>query len=93
MIESSATVSTPNAGRYVAQLCKHFAHKVEVVEKNTGGEIRFSCGTARLAAQPDMLVIAVTSPTETDLADTKDVVERHLLRFAFREEIGPLGWA
>ncbi len=93
MIQSSATVPTPNAGRYVAQLCKHFANKVEVVEKNGGGEIRFSCGTAHLDALPDRLLISVTSPTDAELADTKDVVERHLLRFAFREEIGPLGWA
>jgi hypothetical protein len=93
MLQSSATVRTPNAGRYVAQLCKHFGHKVDVVEREKGGEIRFSCGTADLDARPDALVIAVTSPTETDLADTKDVVERHLLRFAFREELGPLGWA
>ncbi|MCG5477185.1 MAG: DUF2218 domain-containing protein, partial [Sinorhizobium fredii] len=45
-----------------------------------------------LQAGPDGLHIRVRSPDGANLAETKSVVEDHLLRFAFREEPRPLHW-
>jgi uncharacterized protein len=92
MMQSSTQIRTPNASRYLAQLCKHFAHKVDVVEHDGTGEIRFVCGVATLTAAGETLSIDVVSPSDPELAETKDVVERHLVRFAFREDLGPLAW-
>ena len=91
-MQAFARFATPNGRKYMQQLCRHFAHKVEVVETDTSGECRFSCGIAALTADQDGLHIAVTSGTPDDLEQTKSVVESHLLRFAFREEPGSLSW-
>jgi uncharacterized protein len=92
MIEDSTLLQTDHAGKYLTQLCKHFAHKVDVSYDYDHGECRFVCGTAILDAREAGLLIKVIAPDEAQLKETKSVVERHLARFAFREEIGPLRW-
>lgn len=91
-MEALATLKTEHAGRYLTQLCKHFAHKIDVTYEGERGECRFVCGTAVLEAKDGRLQITATSPDETQLAETQSVVERHLVRFAFREEIARLQW-
>jgi uncharacterized protein len=92
MIEEVTHVRTEQAAKYLLQLCKHFAHKVEVTQSDTHGEIRFSCGTAVLDAEPQTLHIRARAADEDGLAETKAVVASHLLRFAFREKIEKLDW-
>jgi len=89
---SLAEVATPLPGRYLGQLCKHFAHKVDVEQEGPRAELRFSCGTGYLHATSEGLSIRARSPDDANLADTKSVIESHLLRFAFREEPDPLAW-
>lgn len=48
MKEALAIVKTEHAGKYLTQLCKHFAHKVDVSVDGNHGECRFICGTAIL---------------------------------------------
>ena len=91
-MQAFARFATPNGRKYMQQLCRHFAHKVEVVEGDTSGECRFSCGIAALTADEHGLQIEVTSGTSDDLEQTKSVIESHLLRFAFREDPGSLSW-
>jgi hypothetical protein len=92
MIEASTILKTEHAGKYLTQLCKHFAHKVDVSYDYDHGECRFVCGTAVLDADGNVLGIKAISPDEEQLQETQSVIERHLIRFAFREEIGPLQW-
>lgn len=92
MQEATTRFATENGPKYLAQLCKHFAHKIEVVQGVNSGELRFSCGTGYLAAHALGLDIRAVSPDAAQLAETKNVIESHLLRFAFREETGPLQW-
>lgn len=92
MFETAATLQTAHAGKYIAQLCRHFAHKVDVSYSENHGECRFVCGTAVMVADADMLQIRVTAPDETQLRETQEVIESHLVRFAFREELQPLQW-
>ncbi|MEI2301738.1 DUF2218 domain-containing protein [Ensifer sp. MJa1] len=92
MQEATTHFATENGQKYLAQLCKHFAHKVDVEQEGDRAELRFSCGTGYLQATPDGLSIRALSPDVAELADTKSVIESHLLRFAFREEPGPLHW-
>ncbi|MFQ8433474.1 DUF2218 domain-containing protein [Amaricoccus sp. W119] len=86
-VRETATVATPHAARYLGQLCKHFAHKLPGVEFTPSeGVVPFSIGTARLRADEGALTLDLeASPAEMD--DLKDVVVRHLVRFAFREEL------
>lgn len=92
MREALATVKTEHAARYLTQLCKHFAHKIDVSYEGNHGECRFVCGIATLDATEGELLIRASSPDDAQLEETRSVVERHLVRFAFREEIAPLQW-
>lgn len=89
---SSADCQTANASRYLQQLCKHFGHKVPVTFDDQNGSCTFSCGTAALAANAGVLRIEVTAAHADGLTQTKDVIESHLLRFAFRESLPALAW-
>jgi len=84
---SKTAISTEYASRYLQQLCKHFAHKRPVNFDEQAGEISFSIGDCRLKADDSALHIDLVAPSADDMEQLKDVVIRHLVRFAFREEL------
>jgi hypothetical protein len=88
-MQAVTTIQTTNASRYLGQFCKHFAHKtaVDFDAGNKAGQVKFTPGLCDLRADDDTLVITVSGDTENDIAALKDVTARHLIRFAFREEI------
>jgi len=86
-VRSLAEVATPNAGRYMQQLCKHFQHKRPVTFDQRSGQIAFPMGECRLDASEGVLKLALAAPDDAQMAQLQDVVARHLLRFAFREEM------
>lgn len=84
---SVAEVGTAKASRYLQQLCKHFQHKLPVTFDPHAGHIAFSIGECDLTADETRLTMTVTAPDATQMPQLQDVVARHLLRFAFREEM------
>ncbi|MCT7666897.1 DUF2218 domain-containing protein [Shinella kummerowiae] len=86
-IASKTAIPTEHASRYLQQLCKHFAHKRSVSFDEQAGEISFSVGDCRLKADGSALHIDLTAPGVEEMEQLKDVVIRHLVRFAFREEL------
>ena len=86
-----AEVKTPQARRYMLQLCKHFEHKLAVTYDDTTGKIPFTIGDCNLTADGELLTLNVVAPDPADLGRLEDVVARHLVRFAFREEL-PIEW-
>ena len=82
---SEARVPTAVPRRYLAQLCKHFEHKLPVTLVEDRGRIEFSGGVCALEAGDDALTMRLTAEDEAALARLEDVVARHLVRFAFRE--------
>lgn len=92
MFQSSSTVHTEHASRYLQQLCKHFRHKIPVEFVPEAGECRFPFGIARLRADAERLTVEIEAPDSDQRARTQDVIEVHLLRFAFRENLGPMSW-
>jgi hypothetical protein len=84
---SKTAIPTKHASRYLQQLCKHFAHKRPVTFDEQAGEISFSVGDCRLKADGSALHIDLIAPDADDMVQLKDVVIRHLVRFAFREEL------
>ncbi|NWG23062.1 MAG: DUF2218 domain-containing protein [Pseudorhodoplanes sp.] len=86
-VRCAAKVETPNASRYLQQLCKHFAHKRPVTFDERSGQIDFAIGACRLAAVENSLRITLSSADDAQMAQLQDVVVRHLVRFAFREEL------
>ena len=84
---SVANIATPNGRKYLAQLCKHFQHKLPAKWDENAGSIEFSIGQCRLSARESELEIVLASADAAQLAQLQDVVARHLLRFGFREEL------
>nr|CAD6429144.1 hypothetical protein REQ54_03275 [Rhizobium sp. Q54] len=84
---SRADIATEHASKYLQQLCKHFAHKRPVTFDERNGEISLMTGTCQLRAEDGHLLIAVESNDTAHLPQLEDVVARHLVRFAFREEM------
>ena len=86
------TFATPNASKYLQQLCKHFAHKIEVSFDETSGRIPFTLGVAEVSASADALQVRFADVADAVRADAKSVIDRHLERFAFREGFTAMQW-
>ena len=84
MPNTTATISTPNASRYLQQLCKHFGHKVPVTFTPEEGRVTLPFGTCHLVAVPDALTLTAVSEI-ADLPRLERFFGDHLARFAFRE--------
>jgi hypothetical protein len=83
---------TPNASKYLQQLCKHFGHKVQVTFDDTTGTIVFAIGSAHLTAQPDALCVQITADDADKAQRARQIIDDHLQRFAFREEFSGMSW-
>ncbi len=85
---ATATAATENASRYLQQLCKHWSHKAETEFSTHAGEISFASGNVlTLTADNTCLALTVEVPDAEALKPFQDVVDAHLLRFAFREDL------
>ncbi|MFY2823831.1 aldolase/citrate lyase family protein [Ruegeria sp. MALMAid1280] len=85
---ASGVVETAAASKYLQQLCKHWSHKAEVFFDETKGSVTFPDGDSlTLKANGDSLSLTAATGPRGDLARWKDVIEAHLVRFAFHEEL------
>ncbi len=87
MHRSRASVATPNASRYLQQLCKHWSHKFATDFDPRRGTIDMGEGRAVAMEAGDeglSIVVAVADPAALPRLET--VVADHVRRFAFREE-------
>ncbi|MBB3859475.1 hypothetical protein GGQ88_000715 [Novosphingobium hassiacum] len=85
MPASHATVATPNASRYLQQLCKHWGHKFDVTFDPTQGRIALPFGPVELKASDSELEVICNLEGEGDMARMQQVVADHVNRFAHRE--------
>ena len=84
--------TTPNASKYLQQLCKHFAHKTEVSFDESAGRIGFNLGTAEVSADAQALHVRFAEVADDKRADARMVIDKHLERFAFREGFTTMAW-
>ncbi|MEW2915800.1 aldolase/citrate lyase family protein [Ruegeria sp. ANG10] len=83
----SGVAETAAASKYLQQLCKHWSHKAEVFFDETNGSVTFPGGdSVTLEADDSRLTLTAATGPRGDLVRWKDVIEAHLVRFAFREE-------
>ncbi len=93
MPQTLAIVPTAHASRYLQQLCKHWAHKLEVRFTPEQGVVTFPEGAvATLEAGADSLTVRIEAPDGEALVQMQGVVARHLDRFAFREAPLTFDW-
>lgn len=93
MASSTARVATENGSRYVQQLCKHWSHKLDVSFDASRGTVRFPEAVAVMAAETDSLIVSIEAEDPAMVERMKDVVARHLDRFAFREAPLTFNWS
>ena len=84
---SQAVLTSAHVSRYLQQLCKHFQHKRPVSFDPQQGHIAFSHGTCALNAEGDTLMLRLEAVDAEAMPQLQDVVARHLVRFAFREDL------
>ena len=92
MTRTTGSFETPNASRYLQQLCKHFGHKVEATFDETSGTIAFPVAPATLAASPAVLTVVLDVQDADQVARMQGVIDSHLKRFAFREAFDGMAW-
>ena len=93
VIKETGTFNTPNASKYLQQLCKHFAHKVEVEYDNLQGKAALPPGEALLTANDEMLSVEISAEDSNGLARSRFIIDDHIKRFAFRENCEGMEWA
>jgi hypothetical protein len=86
-LRAEAQIPTTSASKYLQQLCKHFQHKLPATFDPQAGQITFPLGETTLAADDATLTLRLEAANGEDMERLKDVVVRHLARFAFREEL------
>lgn len=92
MAKTIAVVSTESGWKYVQQLCKHWAHKLEVDLTDQKGVVKFAEATAVMTSDAKSLSVEIEAVSEEVLERMKGVVSSHLDRFAFREAPLPFDW-
>lgn len=92
MFQATARYETANGRKYLTQLCKHWAHKLDVSYEDDHGEVGFSFGKAIMNSDPAGLDVRMEVNDKADLDKAKAVLEDHLMRFAFREPVQKLDW-
>ncbi|KPF41153.1 DUF2218 domain-containing protein [Rhizobium sp. AAP43] len=87
-----AVIPTENGWKYVQQLCKHWAHKLDVELGEQKGIVRFAEATAVMTCDASSLTVDIEAASDDVLERMKGVVASHLDRFAFREAPLPFDW-
>lgn len=87
MPQTRVVVVTVHASRYLQQLCKHWSHRFPTESGAGTGRILLPLGETRLCADAETLTIDLVADDAVKLAGLRDVVMRHVERFAFRESL------
>ena len=84
---SQASVATEHASSYLTKLCKHWSHRFQVEYTEQAGTIHLPRTLCTLVATPQALHVHLELGEGEDQARIEEVVEEHLQRFGFREEL------
>ena len=100
---ASAFVSTAHSQRDLTQLCKHWAHNLDVEFDETNGRVIFpkdarganwpGDATVRFVARESGLDVMIEATSDGQLNGLKGAVARHLDRFAHREAPLAFDWS
>lgn len=92
---STASVPTHNGSRYLQQVCKHWAHNLQVDYTADRGTVVFprdargadwpGDATITMTAGDDTLTCRIDASAPGQLDGLKGALVRHIERFAFRE--------
>lgn len=94
MAISQAIVGTAAASRYLVQLCKHWSHRFpNTTFTDKRGQVPFAADRiCHFEADPEALTVRLEVGEAEMLERLECVVDEHLRRFAFREDLGEITW-
>lgn len=87
MMKSTVTIQTKEGAMYIGKLCRHFKHKIEATYEGNQGTAQFPWGPCQMLAEPEALTFNIEAENEEGLDKIKGAIDRHLIKFAFREEL------
>jgi hypothetical protein len=89
MLTANATVATERPERYIKQLISHLGHKLttEITDDGVGTVITRGGSRCTLTPATDGLHMSATAADQEALHGIQDLVGRHLVRFAAREDL------
>lgn len=89
MSVSTAIIRTDNAESYVRKLGQHWSHRFTVVfdGDKSSCQIELPNTLCELAAKSGALWVRLTTETDAEITRIENVVEEHINRFAFREQL------
>lgn len=89
---TSARYATAHGSKYLQQLCKHFAHKVEVVYDATSASVPLPSGAVTMTADAEALSVRIVAEDIKSMIQARFVIDSHLVPFAAREKFAGLAW-
>lgn len=92
MIVTTARYPTVHGSKYLQQLSKHFAHKVEVVYDEVQSNCTLPSGTLEMKADAEAVSFRIESEDAKAMISARFVVDSHLVTFAHRENFTGLTW-
>ncbi|MBL4807921.1 MAG: DUF2218 domain-containing protein [Rhodobacteraceae bacterium] len=92
MKKSTARLRTEHGKKYLLQMSKHFAHKIDVTYSETHADCPFPNGTATMDADDSGITFGVSAATDELVTQAKSIIESHIVKFAFREKLESLEW-
>jgi hypothetical protein len=87
MHAATARIRSNKASQFLAQLCKHFAHKTPAEFTDNRGRIDFQPGLCVLTATENELIVTCEAEIAADLERVKVIVADHVVRFGWREQL------
>lgn len=92
MIKTIGYFRTSHASKYLQQLCKHFANKVDVRYTENEGYVKLSIGEARLMADDIGLIVSFDVANADAASAAHYIIDKHMEKFAFRERRTTMTW-
>lgn len=84
--QATSTITTEKASRYLQQMCKHFAHKVDVDFTKEEGTVNLPFGDLKMVATETALSLHISASDEETITRMEEATAKHLERFMFREQ-------
>ncbi len=92
MPSSHSILETEHASKYLQQMCKHFAHKVDAIYDAQKGNVAFPPGPCEMLAEDGLLIIICNSDSDEGVKVMQSIIDQHIVKFAWREKLEALNW-
>lgn len=86
-MKAQVKIKTTEGQSYIGKLCRHFRHKIEATYEGNRGFAVFPMGTCNMLSDENYLTFEIESTDADGIQKIQGALDRHLIKFAFREEL------